>query len=217
MYMEATLKGIRMGTTTYPSLDALRANTNEAREKDMCVWNRYVNESGSLSKAINEYNKERIRLIEEEVAKRGLSWCTRCGNEALPNDLALLFTQGTYQYSHGYEGSCWGHRDFARLDRACSSCRQHAADRHGSIGGYGSEFEEREKFYAFQAEKREDGYYARMFGVFNKIEEKNTKPLTQEIPEKLLEKLAEQWGLPARLKEKEGRLLEFEEDHSMIY
>ena len=46
-------------------------------------------------------------------------------------------------------------------------------------------------------EKRDDGYYARKFGTWVKLDDENCK--LNELSSELVEKLAEEWNLPPRI------------------
>lgn len=158
----------------------------------------------ALRQAVDEYGAKRVELFKRELHARGMTWCTYCSDEicskasAIPeSEVGLLLVEGREEYSGGYENSCYGFRDFFRLHRACSKCRERAFDRHGTRGRYNTLAKDQSIFYAFRVEKREDGYYARKFGNWGKLDDKKCE--LPEPPSQLVEQLAEEWDLPPRI------------------
>jgi hypothetical protein len=156
----------------------------------------------TLRQVVEEYDAKRIELLKQELQARGMTWCTRCSTVIAKADAGLLFVEGISQVSCGYENSCWRDESFASLHRACSSCRQKSFDKHGSRGFGQWDSGDRDKtfFHAFEVEKRDDGYYARKFGAWVKLDDGTCEP--NEPSSGLVEKLAEEWGFPPRIEVK---------------
>jgi hypothetical protein len=151
----------------------------------------------SLRQQVSQYGAKRIELLGQELQARGLTWCTRCSEVIAEDETELMFVEGKEYYSCGYENSCYGYRDFAGLHRACPSCREQAADKHGQRGPYDSLAKAQSSFYAFRVEEREDGYYARKFGNWMKLEPTSCEFSGPSF--QLVERLTQEWGLPPKI------------------
>lgn len=161
-------------------------------------------EQQGFRRMVEEYSVKRVELIIEELRARGMTWCTLCAKElwrtpeVLPEkETELLLLKGREEYSHGYGNAYHGFRDFSRLHRACPKCRKTAYDKHGTRGCYSTQAKDQSSFYAFCVEKREDGYYARKFGNWVKLDDKDCK--LAEPSNSLVEELAKKWNLPPRI------------------
>lgn len=154
-------------------------------------------ERQALRQAVSEYGAKRIELLKQEFVARGTTWCTYCSEVIPEGEAEFLLVEGREEYSGGYQNSCYGFRSFSKLHRACCACRERAVDKHGQKGAYDSQAKDQASFYAFRVEKREDGYYARKFGNWAKLDDKNCK--LDEPSSRLVEKLAEEWNLPPRI------------------
>ncbi|MBI2278827.1 MAG: hypothetical protein HYU81_02075 [Candidatus Brennerbacteria bacterium] len=154
-------------------------------------------ERQSLRQVVKEYGTKRVELLKQELQARGVTWCTYCSAVIPESDAELLLVEGREEYSHGYGNACYGFRGFSKLHRACPTCRERAADKHGQKGSYDSQAKDQSSFYAFRVEKRDDGYYARKFGNWVKLDDENCK--LNEPSSQLVEKLAEGWNLPPRI------------------
>ncbi len=154
-------------------------------------------ERQALRQVVKDYGAKRVELLKEELRARGMTWCTYC-SEIIPKKTAkLLLVEGRERYDHGYGNAYYGFRDFFRLHRACPKCRERAADNHGQRGAYSSQAKDQSSFYAFCVEKREEGYYARKFGNWVKLDDEKCK--LAEPRSELVERLAEEWNLPPRI------------------
>ena len=153
-------------------------------------------ERQALEQVINEYCTKRVELFKEELRARGMTWCTYCSAVLPEGEAKLLLLEGKEEYSCGYEDSCYSFRGFLKFHRACPKCREAAADKHGTRGSYDKTLEDQASFYAFRVEKREDGYYARKFGNWVKVDEK-CKLSGASVS--LVEKFAGDLGLPPRI------------------
>lgn len=154
-------------------------------------------EQHTLQNLVREYAAKRVDLFKQALAARGMTWCTCCSKIISEADAELLFEEGRHSYSHGYGNSFYGFRGFSKLHRACPACRQKAADRHGWKGEYDSQCNDQACYNAFQVEKRDDGYYARKFGDWVKLDADICK--FDDPPKDLVEKSAEEWNLPPRI------------------
>lgn len=177
---------------TAQNIDRLKNSLGSARQE--------------LRRVINAYSAKRIKLFQEELCARGLTWCTLCAEETIlwkpqvvpEHDTELILLEGRKIVSGGYENSCYGFEDFFGLHRACPKCREKALDRHGTRGSYNTMAKDQTIFYAFRVEKREDGYYyARKFGNWVKLDDEKCK--LSEPPSQLVEQLAGEWNLPPRI------------------
>lgn len=166
-------------------------------------------EQRMLRQLIEEYNVKRVKLFQQELQQRGLTWCTLCAEKIeiirrseqldviLECEAELILLAGREEYSCGYENSCYSFRDFFNLHRACPTCRESAFDKHGSRGAYNSSVKDQTNFYVFRVEKRDDGYYARRFGNWEKLNEE--KCVLPEPPHQLIDQLAKEWNIPPRI------------------
>jgi len=151
----------------------------------------------TLQKKVDAYTAKRIEFFKQVLAAQGMTWCTRCSKIIPEADAELFFEEGRTEYSHGYGNSFYGFRGFSKLHRACSVCRQKAVDRHGWKGGYNSQCKDQPSYNAFQVEKREDGFFARKFGDWVKLNADICK--FDEPPKDLVEKSAKECNLPPRI------------------
>lgn len=154
-------------------------------------------ERQSLRQVVKEYGERRVELLKQELQARGMTWCTYCSEAVPENEVKLLFVEGREEYSHGYGNAYYGFRGFSKLHRACPTCRERAADKHGQKGAYDSQAKDQSSYYAFCVEKRGDGYYIRKFGNWVKLDDKNCS--FDEPSSRLVEKIAEEWNLPPRI------------------
>lgn len=157
-------------------------------------------EQHSLRQVVKEYGAKRVELLKQELRARGMTWCSYCSEVVPESEAELLFVEGREEYFHGYGNAEYGFRGFSKLHRACPACRECAADKHGQKGAYDSQAKDQSSYYAFRVEKREDGYYARKFGNWVKLDDKNCS--LDEPSSQLVEKLAEEWNLPPRIEVK---------------
>lgn len=155
------------------------------------------NKRQALQEKVKEYAAKRVELFKQELAARGLTWCTYCGEISLETETGLLFIEGREKYSHGYGNAFYGFRDISKLHRVCTKCRERAMAKHGQIGKFDSFTKDQESYHAFSAEKRADGYYACKFGEWVKIED--GKCNLGEPPDQLVEKKVEEWNLPPKI------------------
>ena len=157
-------------------------------------------ERQALRQAVSEYSAKRIELLKQEFHTRGVTWCTYCAEVIPEAEVELLLVEGREEYSHGYGNASYGFRAFFQLHRACLKCREAVADKHGTLGSYDTLAKGQSSFYAFRVENREDGYYARKFGNWVKLDDVNCK--LDEPSSQLIGKLAEEWNLPPRIEVK---------------
>lgn len=115
----------------------------------------------------------------------------------MPKDEAeMIHTKGTERYSHGYQGSLYGYRDFSRLHRLCRSCLKKAVKKDGSKSSYDSMAENRSTFHMKSVEdfeRRDDGLYIKKLGVWKKFDGDNKLSNT---PRTVVRRVASKWGLP---------------------
>lgn len=150
------------------------------------------------NKAIEEHRKLRVQLVLNEMARRHLTWCTKCNEVVKDSQVKLVFTEGVKVRSGGYEGGDWGCVPFAQLYRACSKCHQQLIDRHGELGRRDPMNGLQEHFYAFEVKEEASGLQARKFGEMVKLEKKFKLP---EKPwDSLLDRLAIEWKIPDAVK-----------------
>lgn len=154
-------------------------------------------ERQSLRQVVEEYGAKRVELLKQELQTREMTWCTYCSEVVPESEAELLLVEGREKYSHGYGNAYYGFRGFSKLHRACPTCRERAADNHGKKSAYDSQAKDQASFYAFRVEKREDGHYARRFGNWVKLDDKNCS--LDEPSSRLVEKLAEELNLPPRI------------------
>lgn len=154
-------------------------------------------EKQKLREMVDKYKAKRIELFMEELRTLKMSWCTLCSKMFPKNKIKFLLLEGREEYSGGMNNSCYGFQNFSNLHHACSECRQSACDKHGSRGAYDELAKDQTHFFAFFVEKRDDGYYARKFGKWIKLEDNKYK--LPDLPSQLIESLAKEWHFPPRI------------------
>lgn len=183
--------------TLAAELSAIRRQAEETAKNIEQISQKRFAEGQLLRQLIREYGEKRVELLKQKLQERVLTWCTCCSKVIPESEAELLLFEGREEYSHGYENMFYGFRGFSKLHRVCSACREHAADRHGRTGRYDSQAKDQESFYAFCVEKRDDGYYARKFGDWAKLDGEKCK--IDEPRNDLVEKLGEEYNLPSRI------------------
>ncbi|PIR37229.1 MAG: hypothetical protein COV34_03325 [Candidatus Zambryskibacteria bacterium CG10_big_fil_rev_8_21_14_0_10_42_12] len=185
---------------TLSELLSLREQMEQTAQHIDEIRRQLSDEQQSLRQIVEEYGARRIKLLKQELHAHELTWCTCCHTEVPEASTELLFIEQTEEYTHGYGNMFYGFRSSAKLHRTCPTCRELATDKHGQKGPYDSRAKDQASFHAFRVEKHEDGYYARKFGNWIKLDDKNCG---QDDPSnQLVEKLAEEWGLPPRIEVK---------------
>ena len=128
----------------------------------------------SLWDQVNIFGAMRLDFLREELWRKGLDWCTCCKNLFPYKEMKFLLTGNTKE-SGGHIRP--GIRDFFPVfHHTCSQCFQKNFDRHGLPVVYDGA-QTSLVFFAFKVEKREDGYYAREFGEWIRLEDKDCKLL----------------------------------------
>jgi len=150
-----------------------------------------------LNELVQEHETGRLELFKQKLSEKRLAWCTSCLSLSPAEEVYLIFIEGTETYSCGYENSCYAFQKFAKLHRACESCKSYFSNQHGRRGAYDSFLHDQESFYAFAVEKRQDGYYASRFGCWQKLDPQHSIP--ENPPERLIRKLAKEFGLPPKM------------------
>lgn len=174
-----------------------RKDAEEASEDVKQFLKDLANGWQKCRESVDTYTNQRAALFLKKLAQRRLDWCTKC-NQVFPvNNVQLLLTEGSQEYSHGYGGAYYGFEGFTHLYRACLECREKDFDRHGSVGSYDSLAKGQASFRAFRVEKRADGYYARKFGNWKKCCEISYE--FPQVPENLIDQFTEQWSLPPKI------------------
>lgn len=176
---------------------ALREQAEQTAQNINQISQKLYDEKQLLRKVVDEYGAKRVEFFKQEFMARGMTWCTYCSKAIPEGEAEFLLIEGRETYSCGYENSCYGFRSFSKLHRACPVCRERALDEHGTRGIYDTSAKDQTSFYAFRVEKREDGYYARRFGNWVKLEDGKYK--LSEPSSQLVEKLAEEWNFPPRI------------------
>lgn len=143
----------------------------------------------TLRAIVDGYNELRKGVVLKCLVGRNLTLCTRsrCWKTIKPGHASLLFLEGVCERNGGM--GTYGYEDFAMLQRACPECGQSAFDRHG-------ERDDNTSFYAYGAQKGPEGWQAKKFGTWVKIDAKHTLP---EPPEHVIDRLALEFGSPQRL------------------
>jgi hypothetical protein len=159
-----------------------------------------------LRRVVDQHNEARRSLILTWVEAGGLTWCTKCRKRVQTAETALILLEGRERYSHGYENSFYAFRGFSRLHRACTACCEETNDRHGTTGPYDDYAKDQARFFAFRVEVRDDGYYVRRFGDWDKLDgEKYNLP---DLTDDQLESVANEAGAPPILEfDSIGRLV----------
>jgi hypothetical protein len=154
---------------------------------------------GRLALTVSDYSQKREELIVAEMAQNCLTWCTACKGFVQAEQAQLRYIDTLVERSCGYEGGDYTFRDESNLHRACPVCYAQWDQRHGWRGPYDSGLKTQAHFMCFQAEQREDGYYAKKFGTWEKVPEHLQLP---KISIELLEKAAEALGCPPKMETK---------------
>ena len=108
-----------------------------------------------LIEAIEDYDIIRENLQREEFAKKGLKWCQACEQYHPKESVLLLYTE--IMEKQGYPGT---YVPVRRLQSICKECRE-----IGLCRSYKTE----EKFKCYQAEKRGEEYFIRVFEKWIKL------------------------------------------------
>lgn len=153
-----------------------------------------------LERLVDSYHLERVRIFEEKMRELGMTWCTGCAKSILEKQTLLVFVEETRERSGGYQNSEYWFDNQRALHRVCPDCQKKFFTRHGWKGEYDRQSNKQACFHVFNAEKREDGYYAYRFGNWIKIEGK-VDCLHKNPPECGMEKLANEVGffLPPKI------------------
>lgn len=189
---------------TATELQALREQAEVTAQNIDQISSTLSNAQETLQQIVSQYSAKRVKLLKEKLHARGMTWCTYCSKVIPESETELLLIEGRAEYTHGYGDAYYGFRGFSKLHRACHACRERSADKHGWKSPYDSQAEDQASFYAFRVEKRDDGYYARKFGKWVKLDDENCK--LDELSSRLVEKLAEEWNLPPRIETKSNML-----------
>ncbi len=168
----------------------------EARRLDQCRADIRVDQK-RLEEAVCQYNTQRVDCVKQELGHQALTWCTKCFTIFPESEAELLLFTGKEEYTSGYENSCYGLRDFLEFHRVCKECGNKAGDKHGSRGEYDSILNDQSIFYAFRVERRPDGYYARKFGNWVRLED--GKLALADLPSRLVDELAARWHIPHKI------------------
>lgn len=96
-----------------------------------------------LREVVDEYNKKRDELFTLELEEKGMICCCQCISVVLEANSGFLF------HERSLSPSC--------VERVCSGCWKFLANSRGVD--------------VFMAEKREDGFYAKKFDVWFKLDE----------------------------------------------
>src|SRR4030042_4548132 len=183
---------------TDKQLLSLRQSIEKGTQSAEQLSNRLSAEWESIREKVEQYAIKRVESFKQALETKGMTWCTYCNKVVPEADGEFLYFEGREKYSGGYQNSCYGFRGFSGLHRACSSCRESATDRHGWKGSRDSFLKDQAYFHAFRVEKREDGFYARRFGQWVKLDDGQCE-LKELPPDRLVEESAEEWNLPPRI------------------
>lgn len=159
----------------------------------------------SLRQMVTAYDDERTELFKQELLEHEITWCTRCSESVPEAETKLLLIEGKKNYSHGYGDAYYGIQSFSQLHRVCPACHKRDTDRHGEKGKYDSQLKDQTCFYAFPVEKRDDGLYVCKFGHWSALNATATTPeafsscTLDNPPKELIEKFANEWGLPPKI------------------
>ena len=182
-----------LATELLSMLERAKGGQQEIKRLSCCLRDEWR----LLRELVEEYRRKRVELFKQELIARGMTWCTYCSRVIPESQAELMLFEGRERYSHGYEDAFYAFRGFSNLYRLCPACREWAADQHGWVGSYDSQAKDQSSFYAFRVEKRDDGYYARKFGNWVKLDDK--KYSLGEPSSKLVERLAKELNLPPRI------------------
>lgn len=189
---------------TQTELLSLRKQAEQtAQDIEQTKQNLYSKDK-ELQRIVKDYSAGLVQLVFEELCARGMTWCTCCAEKIwlMPEllqekEIELLLFEGREKYSHGYQDSFYGFRNFSQLHRVCPKCSEESFDKHGTRGSYDTMAKDQTFFYVFRVEKREDSYYAREFGSWIKLDGKSCK--FSGPPSRLVDKLAEEWNFPPKI------------------
>lgn len=185
--------------TIATSLLAMRRQAEEIAHNIDHLHSDICTKRQELRQVVDEYTGQRIELFKETLNARGMMWCTYCLALFPKDKTELLLVEGREEYSHGYGDAFYGFRGFSKLHRACPTCRERAADKHGLIGPYDSQAKDQERFYVFRVEEREDGYYACKFGTWVKLKDDKYRYRIDEPTNELVNRFARVLDLPPRM------------------
>lgn len=184
-------------TTDVTELLFMRKNVEQTKRNIDQISCNLLAQKQLLRQEVEEYSAKRIELLKLELHSRGMTLCTYCHKVILKYEAEFMLFEGAEERSGGHENSCWACHQFSDIHQVCSDCREKAQDRHGTQGRYDSFNKIQAVFYAFSVEKREDGYYARKFESWVKLENDKHKLSEPQVGE--VEKLAKEWELPPKI------------------
>lgn len=161
-----------------------------------------------IQNAVQQHQQGRRKYLERSLQERKSTWCTGCLSIVPEAEVVLCLVQGVNEVSGGYENSMYGFEDFSSLHRVCFACRKRFADKHG----WQAEHREgrRACFYAFDAEMREDGLWARKFGGWELVKSESwvdVKGVCLERVRSAEDRLFEAVGTPPSLEVVEKGLM----------
>lgn len=182
-------------------------NTAYAVEKDSRKFTelqRLLTENQkTLQAGVDQYNKDRIAQVKEELVLRGLTWCTSCNTVAPISEVRFQLTQGRSRRKWGEDQ--YYYQDYSVLHRACSACYAHQEAKHGYVGEYDTLVKGQTFCFVFFVEKRDDDYYALEFGGYVKLED--ARCVLGDIAPETVERQAAEWNLTPRVGIVDGKFI----------
>jgi len=109
----------------------------------------------NLIEAIEAYDIIRENLQREEFVEKGLKWCQACEQYHPKESVSLLYTE--IMEKQGHPGT---YVQVRRLQSICKECREIGLNRS---------YKTEEKFKCYQAEKRGEEYFIRVFEKWIKL------------------------------------------------
>lgn len=148
-------------------------------------------EKQALQEMVTEYNAKHVELLKQALQARKMTWCTKCHALTPESEAKFLHIEGK-RYSE--TGDCYGFERFSDLHRACPKCYERAMDKHMWMGPYDTMAKDQASFYAYPVEEHKDGFYYK-----NGTKPDDAKSFLDDMPNLLVDELAEELNLPPRI------------------
>ena len=162
-------------------------------------------EEAVLRDTVEQYSKDRITHVKEELALRELTWCTCCNCVVSEHEVRLQLVQGRRSRKWGDDGYYF--RDYADFHRVCPACYAQEEARC-YVGEYDALAQDRAFHKVFPVQKRDDGYYSFKDGTYVKMAAACQLP---DIAPQTIEQLARDWGLVPGVGIVDGKFIVYEQ------
>jgi len=141
-----------------------------------------------LTIMISLYEKEWPKLVQEVLFEKGLAICTKCHQTTTKNKIKHVFCDGHRDIKHGNPEHSQEY--FIEKHAFCPQCYQKIQRKYESIEALIFSMEETPMLSSWPS--------GRQFLIYPDSSQIEIKNKRLEIPENILEALAEKYGIPSR-------------------